>query len=67
MTAATGQDRHTLCNKIPMDAYAKFMDKEFGEQVLEGLELLSMSKPVDEEGYYYCFSKNSFTGSSACC
>ena len=63
MSKAIGHDRHTLRGKIPPRSYADFMDHEFGEQVLEGLELLSMSElyPLDEDGYYYCFSKSAFT------
>ena len=62
MSIATDRDRRTLRGKIPPHPYAEFVNYEFGEQVLEGLELLAMSelKPPDVDGYYYCFSRSTF-------
>ena len=60
MSAANREDRVALRNRIPPPAYESFLDAGFGEQVVEGLELLSMTHPADEGGYYHCFSKCPF-------
>lgn len=55
--AKTRNARHT---PISPDTYSAFVGEEFGEQEVEGLELLSMSMPADEDGYYHCFAKCPF-------
>ena len=45
---------------IDRSTYANLVDSEFGSQAIDGLELLSMTKPSDEEGYYHCFERHSF-------
>jgi hypothetical protein len=35
-------------------------DTVFGTQVVHGLQLLSMNKPKDGNGYYYCSHEVSF-------
>ena len=47
-------------NGIEPSTYAHLLGTEFGSQPIEGLELLSMTKPYDAEGYYYCFHRSSF-------
>ncbi|KAK8759153.1 hypothetical protein V5799_003217 [Amblyomma americanum] len=34
--------------------YADFVEEKFGSQTVNSLQLLSMYKPKDERGYYYC-------------
>ena len=43
--------------QIDKETYSEFVDAEFGSDVVRGLELLSMSEPVGEDGYYHCFQK----------
>ena len=45
---------------IPESLYKEISTFEFGEQTVEGLELLSMTKPKDDDGYYHCFLSCSF-------
>ncbi len=45
---------------IRREAYDMFLETSFGEQDVEGLELLSMSLPVDSRGYYHCLYRNQF-------
>ncbi len=45
---------------IRKGAYEEFLETSFGEQDVDGLELLSMSLPVDSHGYYHCFYRNKF-------
>jgi 2'-5' RNA ligase len=40
--------------KLPSDWLKKFGKKYFGIQKICGIELLSMSKPLTEKGYYSC-------------
>ena len=56
--AMLGQKR--IRGGIPHEATAAFDEHEFGRQEVEGLELLSMSEPADEDGYYYCFRRCPF-------
>ena len=46
---------------IHHSVYAELLDTEFGSQMIEGLELLSMTLPSTEDGYYHCFQRHSFT------
>ena len=48
---------------IDHSAYAELLDTEFGRQTIEGLELLSMTHPATEDGYYHCYQRHSFTSS----
>ena len=41
-------------------SYRQFLNNEFGSQVINGLELLSMIEPKAADGYYHCFSKVDF-------
>ena len=45
---------------IPSSSYSHLHDINFGVDSFDGLELLSMSRPEDRDGYYYCFKKCSF-------
>ena len=45
---------------IPSESYEAFGDEEFGRESVREIELLSMTEPVDEEGYYHCYHKQSF-------
>ena len=46
---------------IDQSTYAHLLGTEFGSQPIEGLELLSMTKRPDAEGYYYCFERHAFS------
>ena len=46
--------------EMPVAACAEFSEKALGEQLVESLELLSMTRPPDQEGYYFCFREASF-------
>lgn len=59
LTVAKTSKQHRMA-EIPPHSYASHVEQEFGEQVVEGLELLSMNKPPDSKGYYHCFKKCSF-------
>ena len=39
---------------IPRDSFNHSRDKDFGSQVISSLQLLSMKKPVTDEGFYHC-------------
>ncbi len=54
------QDRPGNRLSIRREAYDMFLETSFGEQDVEGLELLSMSLPVDSCGYYHCLYRNHF-------
>lgn len=43
-------------NRINHSTYTDVMDTEFGNQTIEGLELLEMSTTV-KGGYYHCHSR----------
>lgn len=45
---------------IPVESYEAFADEEFGSEIASEIELLSMTEPVDEEGYYHSHHKQSF-------
>ena len=41
--------------KIPIDLYVdKWQNQHFGYQNINSIQLLSMTKPVQENGYYFC-------------
>merc|ERR1711935_361451 len=41
--------------KIPVELYAdKWQNQYFGCQKINSVQLLSMTKPVQENGYYFC-------------
>uniref|UniRef100_A0A131YJX3 A-kinase anchor protein 7 n=1 Tax=Rhipicephalus appendiculatus TaxID=34631 RepID=A0A131YJX3_RHIAP len=46
--------------KIQEEWYAAFKDESFGTQKVNSLQLLSMLKPKDERGYYYCSMEHTF-------
>ena len=52
---------NTDLSGIDHSTYSDLVDTKFGSQPIEGLELLSMTSPPDEEGYYYCFERHSFS------
>ena len=61
LSNASRGDRRALGGRgIPSDSFTALKDEHFGEQIVEGLELLSMNEPEDEDGYYYCFEKLPF-------
>lgn len=45
---------------IEEDSYLSFRDTSFGREVITGLELLSMSEPIAEDGHYHCFGRYGF-------
>lgn len=46
---------------IDPECYEKYKHDCFGVQPVNTLELLSMTLPADEQGYYHCFSRETFT------
>lgn len=52
--------RSSRLRSIPSSSYADLRDTHFGDEKASGLELLSMSEPVDEQGYYHSFQKCPF-------
>ena len=48
---------------IDHSVYAELLETEFGRQTIEGLELLSMTHPAVEDGYYHCYQRHSFSTS----
>lgn len=52
--------RKTEISKLKEEWYAKFADEHFGSQQVNSLQLLSMLKPKDEHGYYYCSLEHTF-------
>lgn len=60
--------------KISTNLYSDFSNTVFGTQTVKGIQLLSMNKPKDENGYYYCSHQVAFDAScsesndhSECC
>jgi len=47
--------------KIEPASYEKYKDEVFGTQIIDSLELLSMTLPPDKQGYYHCFNRELFT------
>ena len=60
-----GDSDDTELRGIEHSAYAELLDTEFGSQHIEGLELLSMTKPPTEDGYYHCFQRHYFDSNSS--
>ena len=48
---------------IPRESFARFRDKVFGEQIIRGIQLLSMTKNVTQEGFYHCEAEYDFSQS----
>ena len=46
---------------IPSSSYSDIVDMKFGDENVTSIELLSMTEPPDDTGYYHCFDKISFT------
>jgi len=47
-------------SKICSSLYSDMSDMVFGSQVVQGIQLLSMNKPKDSNGYYYCSHQVTF-------
>ena len=47
--------------RIDSSAYAEHCETDFGTETVKGLELLSMTEPIDEDGYYHCFQRHLFS------
>ncbi|XP_037271458.2 uncharacterized protein LOC119163545 [Rhipicephalus microplus] len=52
--------RKSGIKKIQEEWYAAFKDETFGTQKVNSLQLLSMSKPKEAKGYYYCSLEHTF-------
>nr|CAD7444256.1 unnamed protein product [Timema bartmani] len=55
--------RRKACNgltKIPESLYSDMANHSFGVQTVRGVQLLSMNKPKDISGYYYCSHQENF-------
>ncbi|XP_075741454.1 uncharacterized protein LOC142790721 isoform X2 [Rhipicephalus microplus] len=52
--------RKSGIKKIQDEWYAAFKDETFGTQKVNSLQLLSMSKPKEAKGYYYCSLEHTF-------
>ena len=46
--------------RLKQEMYADMLDIEFGSEHVTELELLSMTLPVDKDGYYHCFQNCTF-------
>ena len=42
---------------IALEAYSDLLSMDFGSQEIQGLELLSMSLPETDDGYYHSFHR----------
>ena len=51
--------------RIDPESYEEHKHDCFGTQPINTLELLSMTLPADHEGYYHCFSRETFTTNTA--
>jgi hypothetical protein len=47
-------------SKICSSLYSDMSDMVFGSQVVQGIQLLSMNKPKDSNGYYNCSHQVTF-------
>lgn len=47
---------------IDKKLYEAYTDSTIGSQKVSGLELLSMVRPLDSDGYYHCFGRCDFDG-----
>ena len=54
--------RSSKVRGIEPELYSELVDTEFGRETIIGLELLSMTDPPTDEGYYHCFERYSFDG-----
>lgn len=55
---------------IDPKCYEEHKDDCFGTQLIDMLELLSMTLPADRQGYYYCYSRETFSNNTSvmqCC
>ena len=46
---------------IDPKCYEEHKDECFGVQPIDTLELLSMTRPADAQGYYHCYGMENFT------
>ncbi|PSN47404.1 hypothetical protein C0J52_11161 [Blattella germanica] len=51
--------------KISSNVYSNMINTVFGAQIVQSVQLLSMNKPKDEKGYYYCSHQVKFDVSSS--
>lgn len=56
----SNEARSTGVKSIPPALYSDLTSVEFGSQEIKGLELLSMSLPKADDGYYHCFLQSMF-------
>lgn len=47
--------------KIPKESYSDFFNYSFGTETVKNIELLSMTKPKQDNGYYFCFAESQFS------
>ena len=52
---------------IEEETYSSFLNASFGSEVVSAIELLSMTEPTSEDGYYHCFERCSFFETSGTC
>lgn len=52
--------KKTEIKKFKEEWFAGFVEEQFGSQTVNSLQLLSMYKPKDEHGYYYCSLEMTF-------
>ncbi|XP_070396149.1 uncharacterized protein [Dermacentor albipictus] len=52
--------KNPAIKKIKKEWYTEFKDEPFGSQQVKSLQLLCMTKPKDERGYYYCSLEHMF-------
>ncbi|XP_054924607.1 uncharacterized protein [Dermacentor andersoni] len=52
--------KNPAIKKIKEEWYTEFKDEPFGSQQVKSLQLLCMTKPKDERGYYYCSLEHMF-------
>ncbi|XP_075525560.1 uncharacterized protein LOC142557526 [Dermacentor variabilis] len=52
--------KNPTIKKIKEEWYTEFKDEPFGSQQVKSLQLLCMTKPKDERGYYYCSLEHMF-------
>ncbi len=46
---------------IPHESFSSYSNTEFGIETVTNIELLSMTEPATDDGYYYCFERTQFT------
>ncbi|XP_014662570.1 PREDICTED: uncharacterized protein LOC106805482 [Priapulus caudatus] len=57
--------RHLQRSKVDPSYYKEYEEMAFGNQQVESLQLLSMNKPKDTNGYYYCSKEVNLTAPDA--